>query len=196
MKFHADIYKDRTPHKEFRLTLRTAPSVRLNMRGIINKNMKVTLTLTPIPENRQILGELFDEMKKSGVEIEYGENLGSILVEARHKPTTEKILSIHGYRIVEKHMKDAIGMLAKKYQLNEMAFDLRGTEDSNRVIGTPRSVSKPEPTISKRALRSFIQNKLRNARGARSKRRVQHVRDNLEGQVQAFEEILRYLRKR
>lgn len=164
--------------------------------------MKVTLKFQPIPKNRRILGEMFDDMKKSGVDIEYSGDLDTVIVESKHQPTTEKILLVHGYQITGNYIDGAMKKLADKYQLDEMhlgAPDLRGIEDSSRVIGTPHqelNVSKRKPSVSKRTLRSFIQNKLRHARQSRSKRRVQHVRDNLEGQVQAYEEILRYLKKR
>ncbi len=168
--------------------------------------MKVTLKFQPIPKNRRILGEMFDDMKKSGVDIEYSEDLDTVIVESKHQLTTEKILLVHGYQIVGNYIDGAMKKLADKYQLNEMhlgAPDLRGIEDSSRVIGTPdsgldsESRQKAIPTkLNRKNALNYVHQKARKARRARIKARARHLRDGLDGQILAYEEILRYLRKR
>ncbi len=146
--------------------------------------MKVTVTFHPKPKNRRILGELFDDMKKSGVDIEY-KSLDSVIVEAKHQPTTEKLLLMHGYQITkEDYIQGAVDLLADKYQLNEMF-----SEDE---------IPRPEKsrTVDKKSLVGNLHRKVRETRKARGRSRTQHVRDNLEGQVSAFEAVLRWLRKR
>ncbi len=161
--------------------------------------MKVTLKFQPIPKNRRILGEMFDDMKKSGVDIEYGEDLDTVIVESKYQPTTEKILLVHGYQIVGNYIDGAMKKLADKYQLNEMhlgAPDLRGIEDSSRVIGTPRSEKAIPAKLNRRNALNYVHQKARKARQARIKARARHLRDGLDGQISAYEEILRYLRRR
>jgi len=110
----------------------------------------------------------------------------------------EKLLRIHGEDVPDSNLTGALDILVDKYQLDEMnltgAPDLRGIEDSSRVIGTPRgSKPKKDPTKS---LRNFVLRKARQARRARSKSRGGARRDRFDGRIDAFDDILRYLKKR
>lgn len=109
----------------------------------------------------------------------------------------DRLLRIHGQDVPDSTLSGALGLLAEKYQLNELhlAPDLRGIEDSSRVIGTPRDVSKPKQD-SKKSLRNFVLRKARQARVGRSKSRAQHARDRFDGRIAALDDILRYLKKR
>lgn len=111
----------------------------------------------------------------------------------------EKLLRIHGQDIPDSNLTGALDILVDKYQLDEMnltgAPDLRGIEDSSRVIGTPRDVSKPKKDSTK-SLRNFVLRKARQARRARSKSRGGNRRDRFDGRIEAFDDILRYLKKR
>jgi len=170
--------------------------------------MKTTLIIQPKPKNRRALGELFDAMKKAGVKISQGESFNELIVEVSQQKTAEKILTVHGFEFdEEKNLTGAMSKLADKYMLTEM-FDFPKARSASRKSsgqgeGQP-GFGKPgaEPgralkvhKIDRRPLVSFIQRKLREARGTRSKRRVQHVRDELRGQVHAYEEVLRQIKK-
>ncbi len=181
--------------------------------------MKTTLIIQPKPKNRRALGELFDAMKKSGVEISYGKAFNELIVEISQQKTAEKILTVHGFEFdEEKNLTGAMNKLADKYMLNEM-FDFpkarskgfpfpyeveakdrksKGKGDGQPGFGKPGA--EPGRTlevhkIDKRRLVSFIQRKLREARGVRNKRRIQHIRDELRGQTHAYEEVLRQIKK-
>ena len=168
--------------------------------------MKTTLIIQK-PKNRRAIGELFDAMKKAGVKISQGESFNELIVEVSQQKTAEKILTIHGFEFdEEKNLTGAMNKLADKYLLNEM-FDFPKAR-SNRspkkqdkeTIGFGKPGVEPGPAlkvhkIDKRPLVSFIQRKLREARGVRNKRRIQHVRDELRGQVLAYEEVLRQIKK-
>ena len=144
--------------------------------------MKNKLTILPIPKNRRHLGELFDAMKKQGVDIKPGESLDEIIVETRHQDTAEKILNIHGFQITkENNLVGAMNKLAEQFD-----------------FGQPRPREEQpsrEAQINKSWLVRFAQRKARAARAARSKSRSQHGRDKLDGQIAAYEDILRYLKK-
>lgn len=171
--------------------------------------MKTTLVIQPKPKNRRALGELFDAMKKAGVKISQGESFNELIVEVSQQKTAEKILTVHGFEFdEEKNLTGAMNKLADKYLLTEM-FDFpkaRSSKDrksKGQGEGQP-GFGKPgvEPgralqfdKLDKRPLVSFIQRKLREARGVRNKRRIQHVRDELRGQVHAYEEVLRQIKK-
>jgi len=167
--------------------------------------MKTTLIIQPKPKNRRALGELFDAMKKAGVKISQGESFNELIVEVTQQKTAEKILTVHGFEFdEEKNLTGAMNKLADKYILNEM-FDFPKSRSADRKSnGGEPGFGKPgaEPgralkvhKIDRRPLVSFIQRKLREARGVRNKRRIQHVRDELRGQVLAYEEVLRQIKK-
>ncbi len=166
--------------------------------------MKTTLVIQPKPKNRRALGELFDAMKKAGVKISYGESFNELIVEVTQQKTAEKILTVHGFEFdEEKNLTGAMNKLADKYTLNEM-FDFPTERQKSKGKGETIGFGKPgaEPgralsvhKIDRRPLVSFIQRKLREARGVRNKRRIQHVRDELRGQVLAYEEVLRQIKK-
>ncbi len=171
--------------------------------------MKTTLIIKPVPKNRRALGELFDAMKKSGVKISYGESFNELVVEVADQKTAEKILTVHGFWFdEEKNLTGAMNKLADKYMLNEI-FDFPASRESNRSSakkpkGETVGFGKPgaEPgralkvhTIDKRQLSSFLHRKLREARFERVGRRTQHIRDELRGQVHAYEEVLRQIKK-
>ncbi len=177
--------------------------------------MKTTLVIQPKPKNRRALGELFDAMKKAGVKISQGESFNELIVEVTQQKTAEKILTVHGFEFdEEKNLTGAMNKLADKYMLNEMfdfpkarskgfpfpyEFEAKDRKSKKQGEGQP-GFGKPGRALSvhkidRRPLVSFIQRKLREARGVRNKRRIQHVRDELRGQVLAYEEVLRQIKK-
>ena len=125
--------------------------------------------------------------------------------------TIEKMLNVHGYEF-EKTSKlaGAIDLLGEKYYLGEFK-DLKpkpeadksvGRENlsnisksESRISGDQSSVRGNQPSIPRRRVMSFINKRTHKARQLRNKRRVQHVRDNLEGQIAAYEDVLRYIKK-
>ncbi|KKM22260.1 hypothetical protein LCGC14_1627180 [marine sediment metagenome] len=167
--------------------------------------MKTTLIIKPVPKNRRALGELFDAMKKSGVKISYGESFNELVVEVADQKTAEKILTVHGFWFdEEKNLTGAMNKLADKYMLNEIFDFPTERQKSKGPKGETVGFGKPgaEPgralkvhTIDKRQLSSFLHRKLREARFERVGRRTQHIRDELRGQVHAYEEVLRQIKK-
>lgn len=169
--------------------------------------MKTTLIIQK-PKNRRAIGELSDAMKKAGVKISQGESFNELIVEVSQQKTAEKILTVHGFEFdEEKNLTGAMNKLADKYMLNEM-FDfpksranrLPKNPKDKETIGFGKPGAEPGRTlevhkIDRRPLVSFIQRKLREVRGVRNKRRIQHVRDELRGQVTAYEEVLRQVKK-
>lgn len=115
------------------------------------------------------------------------------------KKVIDKLLRIHGHDVPDSNLSGALDLLSEKYQLNELhlsgAPDLRGIEDSSRVIGTPRDVSKSKQDPIK-SLRNFVLRKARQARVGRSKSRSQTARDRFDGRISALDDIVRYLKKR
>ena len=154
------------------------------------------LTIHPVPKNRRSLGELFDAMKDSGVQIKQGDSLGEVIVESASLKTAEKILNIHGYQIEkESNLSGAMSKLAETFDFGQPRpdDDIKPRHFSKKEYPTTRGVT---PRVNKASLIKFVQRKARNARNARSKSRSQHTRNNLDGQTIAYEDILRYLKKR
>ncbi len=79
--------------------------------------------------------------------------------------------------------------LSKKYQYEDFSFP--EFEDD------PMFAEQPKQSRSDlQSVRNYVNSQLRNVRAARTRRRAQHVRDNIDGQITAYENILRYIKKR
>lgn len=154
--------------------------------------MKTTLTIHPKPKNRRVLGEFFDNMKKLGIDLQY-QSLDKIIVETKDQSKVERVLVIHGYRVSnENPLQGALNKLSEKYQLKEQSLSLVGNTEPNG--DSVRERNQKDSSFQQRLTR-FVQGKARSARQSRNKRRAQWARDNLDGKVSAYDEILRYLKK-
>lgn len=151
---------------------------------------RTTLIFGPKPQVGKQLAELVEALKEAGVDLSSGRKVDEIEVATEDATFAEKVLNIHGYHVEGRRLHEglagAMEELSKKYQLDEMNFLDRVGHEADR---TP-------PKDDKRAVRAYIQQKLRKIRATRTKRRAQHVRDNIDGQIVAYENILRYLKKR
>jgi len=80
--------------------------------------------------------------------------------------------------------------LSEKYQIDEI-FGMRRKREEDQ---------EPDPQvyqvkIDKKQLVGFLQRKIRETHGKRKKKRATHARDELNGKIRAYEEILRKVRK-
>ncbi len=104
----------------------------------------------------------------------------------------EKLLKIHGEDLEkEGNLSGALNLLSEKY-IGE--FHDFSRPEADEVAGSGRRKAK-QSSIPRRRVMSFINKRTHKARQLRNKRRVQHVRDNLEGQIAAYEDVLRYIKK-
>jgi glycine cleavage system aminomethyltransferase T len=144
----------------------------------INSGMRKVLHITPNPKDN----DLFRALERAGVDLKRVK-YNKIDINTKDEVLVEKVLRIHGYETEEPRALDgAIGLLSEKY-LGEF-------------VDESRLEAQKEAKATRRRLMKFINNKTHKARRLRARSRRQHVRDNLEGQVTAYEEVLRYLRKR
>ena len=144
--------------------------------------MRKSLQITPIPENV----DLFKALKRAGIDIDHVKK-DTINIDVKDQVLVEKILGIHGFAV--KEQKPLLGALEK---LNEKYM---GEGMFTGVDDRPKKVTSP-PSLHKRKVMNFINSKVRAARKARMKTRVQHKRDKLDGRIEALDDVIRYLRKK
>ena len=117
------------------------------------------------------LGNLLEAISAAGIEDE---------------GTIQKMLNIHGHEFQKtSKLAGAIELLGEKY--------LEGFRMDNFAKAGDENVK--QASIPRKRVMSFINKRTHKARQLRNKRRVQHVRDNLEGQIVAYEDVLRYIKK-
>lgn len=161
----------------------------------INRCMKrVTLVFSPKPRNGRELGQLIEAIAER-IPVKGGKTVDEIEVSVDDMVRVNKLLRMHGYEVVDKRIHEAakrplVGALEKlneKYDINEGMFT--GTDDRPKKVSTP-------PSLHKRKVMNFINGKVRAARRARMKTRVQHKRDKLDGRIEALDDVIRYLKKK
>lgn len=132
-----------------------------------------TLIVAPKREEVTDIDALIEAMQKSGIDVIEGDS-GKLLVESASQQTAEKLLKIHGYGVEseESYLKSVVVELAEKYQLNE----------------------KASPHVDRQKLASFIRRKIKNLQTTLKRRRQQHVRDEITGQIRSLEDTLRKLK--
>ena len=153
----------------------------------------VTLTISPKPDNQESLTNLFEAMNKSGIHCDASPNLDKVIVDLDRQSTAVKILNLHGFEVQQdkaSHLSGAIQELSEKYQIDEI-FGMRRKREEDQ---------EPDPQvyqvkIDKKQLVGFLQRKIRETHGKRKKKRATHARDELNGKIRAYEEILRKVRK-
>lgn len=152
--------------------------------------MKVTLAISPKPDNQKELSNLFEAMNKSGITCDVSPNLDKVIVDLDRQATAVKILNLHGFEVQQtnKHLSGALQELSEKYQIDEI-FGMRKREEDQ----------EPDPQvyqvkIDKKQLVGFLQRRIRETHGKRKKKRATHARDELNGKIRAYEEILRKVR--
>lgn len=152
--------------------------------------MKVTLTILSKLENKESLTNLFEAMNKSGIHCDASPNLDKVIVDLDRQSTAVRILNLHGFEVQREkvsHLSGAMQELSEKYQIDEI-FGMRKREE------------EPDPQvyqvkIDKKKLVGFLQRTIRETHGKRKKKRATHARDELNGEIRAYEKILRKVRK-
>jgi phytoene dehydrogenase-like protein len=151
---------------------------------------RTTLIFGPTPKVGRELAELVEAIREAGVTLKSGNKVNEIEVATDDAAFAEKVLNIHGYHVEGRRLHEGLAgvmeTLSKKYQLDEMNFLDRVGHEADRV----------PPKDDKQAVRVYVNSQLRKIRAARTTRRAQHVRDNIDGQITAYENILRYIKKR
>lgn len=151
---------------------------------------RTTLIFGPAPKVGRELAELVEAMNEAGVTLQSGKRPNEIEVATDEAMFAEKVLNIHGYHVEGRRLHEGLAgvmdNLSKKYKLDEMF----GRPD------TLEAQDLPAVRTDKQAVRVYVNSQLRKIRATRTKRRAQHVRDNIDGQITAYENILRYIKKR
>lgn len=133
-----------------------------------------TLTVTNIDPS------IIDGLLEAGVAV--APDNGNLIVESRYADTVKSVLNIHGCEITrQSRLEGALSSMAERYKLDEFIRFESEEEKSPKV----------EELAGRKKIISFIQRKIRETQKARSKKRAQHVRDEMTGRVRAYEEILR-----
>ncbi len=157
---------------------------------------RTTLIFGPTPKVGRELAELVEAIREAGVTLKSGNKVNEIEVATDDAAFAEKVLNIHGYHVEGRRLHEGLAgvmeELNKKYQLDEM----RVRPDTAAAWDLIRNQDRTPPKDDKQAVRVYVNSQLRKIRAARTTRRAQHVRDNIDGQITAYENILRYIKKR
>ena len=152
---------------------------------------RTTLVFTPVPTFDREVKRLVEAIAEK-LPVTAGKKMGEIEVASEDADKVQRILGIHGYSVTDKRVHEssqnkllgAIELLGEKYQIDELFSD-------DRVKKV-----KPPPGIHKRNVLNFVNRKARAARNARTRTKVPHRRDKLDGKIQALDDMLRYLKKK
>lgn len=160
------------------------------------KQKKITFEISPTPNGRE-LTNLVEQFQEANISVKIGLNPNEIKVNPKDSERVTAVLRVLGYHTVDKwlheaSLKGALNKLANKYQINEQVK----FGPSENITPIEKPTERPSSGFRRNNLMSFVQRKVRGARTARVKRRAQYIRDKLDGKIEAYEEILRYLRGR
>lgn len=146
---------------------------------------RTVLIFSPKPRSFVELVQLVEAIGRR-ISVKTEKKINEIEIDSKYVGYVTKVLSIHGYNVVDRRLHEA-----KKSKLLG-AIELLGEK---YLDDRPRVVKKP-PSLHKRKVMDFVNRKAREARRARTKTRIQHKRDKLDGKIAALDDIVRYLKKK